>query len=270
MRHIIAVSLIVLSIQPLCAEPELKGSPGELAAYLGAVPRTVSVPGESEVNVQADQALISLKVTTENKSLQDALRNNQEIRNKMFNTLKDRGISADRIQASRFSSTPKYGLFSEKARSYRVEHIIKITVHDDKEFQDTAHLVDAIAEVQYQGIDFDHSDKEALKKKTLVQALDDAMANSKVYEERLGVKLSPKAVTQSAVARVFPQRAPVYYDSAKYSGQPPAKQSLTAYSGEGIPGVNEEAGSLFGEIRFTGRVAVEYAVDSKSEPITRR
>ena len=94
MRHIIAVSLIVLSIQPLCAEPELKGSPGELAAYLGAVPRTVSVPGESEVNVQADQALISLKVTTENKSLQDALRNNQEIRNKMFNTLKDRGMAA--------------------------------------------------------------------------------------------------------------------------------------------------------------------------------
>ena len=143
MRPITATSLGLLLIQPLSAEPELKGSAGELAAYLATVPRTVSVTGESELKVQADRAVIGLKVTTENKSLQDALRNNQEIRTKMANLLKDRGLSPDRIQGSRFSSTPKYGLFGEKAKSYRVENILKIMVHDDKEFQATAHLVDA-------------------------------------------------------------------------------------------------------------------------------
>ena|SRR2546430_5048326 len=108
MRHVFAISLGLLLIQRLSAEPELKGSPAELATYLASLPKTVSVTGESEVKVQADRAVINLKVTTENKSLQEALRVNQEIRNKMLNSLKERDISADRIQASKFSSTPKY------------------------------------------------------------------------------------------------------------------------------------------------------------------
>jgi uncharacterized protein YggE len=265
MRRIITVSFSLLFIQSLSAEPELKGSPVELSAYLATVPRTVSVTGESEVKVQADRADIRLKVTTENKSLQDALRNNQEIRSRIVGALKDHGIPADRIQASRFCSTPKYGLFGDKAKSYRVENILKVTVHDDKEFQATAHLVDAFAEVQYQGIDFEHSDKEALKKKALAQALEDASANRKVYEERLGVTLKPKGVSQSAVARTFPQRALVYSDQSglKYSSPQSARQSLLAQPAEGNPGANEEAGSLFGEILFAGRVIVDYAVEQK-------
>ena len=268
MRHIIAVCLGLLLIQPLSAEPELKGSAGELAAYLATVPRTVSVAGESEVKVQADRAVVSLKVTSENRSLQDALRLNQEVRNKIINSLTDSGLAPDRVQASKFSSTPQYGMFKEKAKSYRVENILKITVRDEKEFQAAARLVDAFADVEYLGIDFEHSDKEALKKKALVQALEDAGANRKVYEERLGVKLTPKGVSQSAVARAFPQRALVYYDSAaaKYYGTQPSRTSLPAQSGqagEGLPGTNEEAGSLFGEILFAGRVVVDYAVESK-------
>ncbi len=190
MRHLIALNFVLLLVARLNAEPELKGSPAELAAYLAGLPKTVSVTGESEVKVQADRAIISLKVTTENKSLQEALRANQEIRSKMLNSLKDRGIPADRIQASKFSSTPKYGLFSDKAKSYRVENVIKITVNDEKEFQATAHLVDAFAEVQYLGIDFEHSDKEALKKKAVAQALDNAAERAKIYEERLKVRNS--------------------------------------------------------------------------------
>src|SRR5213082_1430957 len=195
MRHVFAISLGLLLIQGLSAEPELKGSPAELATYLASLPKTVSVTGESEVKVQADRAVINLKVTPENKSLQEALRVNQEIRNKMLSSLKERDISADRIQASKFSSTPKYGMFSDKAKSYRVENIIKITVSDEKQFQATAHVVDAVAEVQYLGIDFEHSDKEALKKKAIAQALVDAADRKKVFEEKLGVKLMPKGFT---------------------------------------------------------------------------
>src|SRR6266853_1270437 len=159
MRHVITISFGLLLIQRLSAEPELKGSPTELAAYLAGLPKTVSVAGESEVKLSADRALISLRVSTEHKSLQDALRANQEVRNKILNSLRDRDIPGDRIQASRFSSTPKYGIFSDKAKSFRVENIIQVVVRDEKEFQAVAHLVDAFAEVQYLGIDFQHSDK---------------------------------------------------------------------------------------------------------------
>jgi Protein of unknown function (DUF541) len=100
MRYTIFISFGLLLVPPLNAEPELKGSPTELAPYLASLPKTVAVMGESEVKVQADRAVVSLKVTTENRSLQDALRFNQEIRNKIMNSLTDSGLATDRVQAS--------------------------------------------------------------------------------------------------------------------------------------------------------------------------
>ena len=43
-----------------------------------------------------------------------------------------------------------------------MENIVKVIVRDEKEFQAVAHLVDAFAEVQYLGIEFEHSEKEGL------------------------------------------------------------------------------------------------------------
>ena len=263
MRHLIALNFVLLLVARLNAEPELKGSPAELAAYLAGLPKTVSVTGESEVKVQADRAIISLKVTTENKSLQEALRANQEIRSKMLNSLKDRGIPADRIQASKFSSTPKYGLFSDKAKSYRVENVIKITVNDEKEFQATAHLVDAFAEMQYLGIDFEHSDKETLKKKAIAQALDNAAERAKIYEERLKVRLLPKGFAEAAAMfQGAPPSLPQQLESKILLGKSP--KALTPIPArDDVSFVAEESGSLFGELYFAARVAVEYAVESK-------
>ena len=261
MRHVFAISLGLLLIQRLSAEPELKGSPAELATYLASLPKTVGVTGESEVKVQADRAVINLKITTENKSLQEALRVNQEIRNKMLNSLKERDISADRIQASKFSSTPKYGMFSDKAKSYRVENIIKVTVGDEKQFQATAHLVDAVAEVQYLGIDFEHSDKEALKKKAIAQALDNAIERTKVYEERLKVRLTPKNFSEAAALSQGAPPAMPRVESVGFSSKPKAPTPILGR--DNSYAVTDESGSLLGELFFTARVAVEYTVESK-------
>jgi uncharacterized protein len=261
MRHVITISLGLLLIERLSADPELKGSPMELAAYLAGLPETVSVAGESEVKLSADRALISLRVSTEHRSLQDALRANQEVRNKILNSLRDCDIPGERIQTSKFSSTPKYGMFSDKAKSYRVENIVKVIVRDEKEFQAVAHLVDAFAEVQYLGIEFEHSEKEALKMKALAQALDDASARKKVYEERLGVKLTPKGFSRSAVAQNLPQRQPAYQQEKSFAGSQ-SKLSAGLPSADLVPAATEEAVSPFGEIIFTGRVVVEYRVVS--------
>lgn len=117
-KSITLVSLCLFAIQ-LRAEPEIKGSPAELTTYLAGVPKLVSITGESELKVTADRALISLKVVIENKSLQDASRANQEIRARILRTLAEQGVPNERVKASKFSSTPKYGVFREKARSYR-------------------------------------------------------------------------------------------------------------------------------------------------------
>jgi uncharacterized protein YggE len=148
MRHVITISLGLLFIQRLSAEPELKGSATELAAYLASLPKPVVITAEGEAKAQADKATITLRVVTDGRGLQPTIKANQEGKNRLVSFLKERGVSEDRIQSSRFSSTPKHGLFSDKAKSYRVENQLKVSVLDDKEFQALALAADEFSEIQ--------------------------------------------------------------------------------------------------------------------------
>jgi uncharacterized protein YggE len=265
MRKILLVLSSLLSFQLSAAEPELKGSPAEIAAYLAGLPKIVSVAGESEVKVPADRAAVMLKVTTESKSLPETLRANQEVRTKMIAALKERGIAPEKVQSSKFSSTPKHWVFSEKARSYRIENVVKVTVADEKEFNTAAQLVDKFPEVQYTGVEFEHSDKEGLKKKALAQALDNASERKRIFEERLGVRLVPRSFSQAGVTFETPLRKENYRlgDSAgiaAYGGSAPSSAAFRDRTAEPIV---EESGSLFGELVFTARVSVEYAVKAE-------
>lgn len=255
---VLLISFSVFAIQ-VQAEPELKGSAGELSAYLTGVPKLVSLTGESELKIPADRALISLKVVTENKSLQEASRVNQEIRGRILKTLAEHGVPAARVKPSKFSSTPKYGMFREKAKSYRVENIVSITAQDEKEFQAVASLVDAMPEIRYESIDFEHSDKEGMKLKALGQAIEKAGEKRKLYEEKLGVKLSPKQFVDGGMVPM-PRSMPPSYPGKALGYSARAASPLIA----GLPEAdNEEMPTSFSELTFTARVTVEYAVESR-------
>jgi len=261
MRYFLAAFTTLVLVSKLFAEPEIKGSPTELAAYLAGLPKTVSIAGESELKVPADRAVVMLKVTTEHRSLQETLRANQELRGRITGILKERGISAEKIQASRFSSTAKTGPFSDKAKSYRVENNLKVKVQDEKEFQAVAQIVDTIAEAQYLGVDFEQSDKDAFRNKALALALDNAAERKRVFEERLGVKLIPRSFSQSTTPLI---RHSQTYGLGSYVtdfGGSASKRASSLPAAE--PGVVEDSSSLFGEMVFAARVTVEYAVESK-------
>jgi uncharacterized protein YggE len=268
MRNLILFTASFFCAFQLSADPELKGSPAELAALLAGLPKIVSVAGEAEVKVSADRASVTLKVTTESKSLQETLRLNQDVRAKMIALLKERGIDVEKVQSSKFSSTPKHWVFSDKAKSYRIENLVKVSVQDEKEFSAAAQLVDKFPEVQYVGVEFEHSDKEGLKKKALAQALDNASDRKRVFEERLGVKLSPKSFGQVGVTLQTPERRQNYELARKYDGsigaQGGSASRVTREYGTSLPeAVAEESGSLFGELIFIARVSVDYAVETK-------
>ncbi len=256
-KFVMFVVVCGLAIQ-LRAEPELKGSPAELAVYLNGVAKSVLLSGESELKLPADRALISLKVVTENKLLQEASKANQESRAKILRVLVERGVPADRVQPSKFSSTPKYGMFGEKAKSYRVENVVKITAQDEKEFQAVANLVDSMPEVRYDSIEFEHSDKEGLKTKTLAQALDKAAEKKKLFEEKLGVKLTPKSFGEGSVT------SGVELNQREYNKIQTSGLRAQSYTGSPAAGaVEENLPTAFGELVFKANVAVEYSVGSK-------
>jgi uncharacterized protein YggE len=257
--------LSLASTLSVSAATELKGSPEELSGYLAGLPQIVSLTGEGEVKISADRAEITLKVTTENRSLHDALRVNQDIRGRLAAFLKENGFNADQIQGARFSSTPKFGMFSEKAKSHRVDNFVKITVRDEKEFQIVAGTVDRWPEVQFVGVEMQHSGKETIKSRAQAMALDKAAERRKLFEEKLGVKLVAKRFVDFNVEPRPVERNRQYY-GLRYS-------TSSGDSGPGIQGGSSPTlaaaaretmdESPFGELMFTARVTVEYAVEPK-------
>ncbi|MBK8001886.1 MAG: SIMPL domain-containing protein [Verrucomicrobia bacterium] len=250
----------LLTTVALRAETELKGNPNELKAYLAGLPSTVSISGESDVKVVADRAKVTLKVRTENKSLVDSLRMNQEMRGKVASLLKEGGISADQIQAARFSSTQKFGVFSEKAKSYVVDNFLKVTVRDEKEFQAVAGAVDRWSEVHFLGIEFEHTGKEAVKARAKAQACDMAEERRKLYESKFGVKLVAKGFTE-ATAPTVPVNNAVYGSSVGSLSK--GYERDTQLPGGNLDASVGESGSPFGELTYTAKVIVSYVVESK-------
>jgi uncharacterized protein YggE len=232
------------------AEPELKGTLGEVREHLAALDRIVTVSGDAEVKSPADRAIVTLRLTSESKSLQEALRANQLLRAKLVNTLKERGIAAERIDAGKFSSTPRHWIFSEKVKSYKVENLVKVTVVEERELQDTARMLDELNGVEYGGMEFEHSKKQELKRKALAQALEAASARKKVYEEQLAVALTPVKFSEST--GMTPARAPRGYPAIDSSSA-----GKLGYVAE------PEAASGFGEMVFSAQVTVHYSVAAR-------
>jgi uncharacterized protein YggE len=257
------IPLLILSIPPaglVAAEPELKGSPTEVAAYLASQQIHATLAGEAEVKVPADRAVVTLRLSTEHKSLKEASLANQQLRASLTAYLAENGIGAERVQSAKFASTPRTGIWSDKVKSYKVESQLEVTVLDDKQFQIAAGAVDKWSDVTYAGVKFEHSEKEALRIKAIRQACENAMARKKTYEEALGVKLAVKrfieAGTFRPMGRDYPFRAlGVQGGSApSYAGNPSSVATL--------PGM-EEPTTAFGELVFKAHVTIECALEAR-------
>ena len=249
MRYLIAFSAIsVLVTQLANAEPQLTGSPSELADHLKMLNRIVSVQGEAELKAPADKAVLTLRVTSEAKALQEALRANQALRGKVVETLHERGVPRDRILPGTFSATPRHWIASDKARSYKVETFVKVAIKDEKEFQAAARVLDELPDVEYHDVDFEHAGKEELKRKVLTEALQNALARKKVYEQQLNLNLYLVRFTELPTIRMpeFPRQARAGHESG-FAGIPPVSDGATA----------------FNEMVFSTRVTLEYILEAK-------
>lgn len=255
MRNTLLAALFIALQFTVHAEPEIKGTAVELAQYVNGIQKTVAITGESEVRVPAHRAVLTLRVATENRSLQEAFRLNTELRAKITDQLKKQGISGDRILASKFSSTPKYGLFSDKAKGYRIENVMRVTVQDEKEFQVTTSIVDAFPEVQFGGTEFQYADREALKQQAIGKAIDNASDQAKVYGDKLALKLAPVAFTENGVYPMGEMAGNASVNVVTGS----SRNSPASYAKEPI----EESISSFGELVYTARVSVTYSVQAK-------
>jgi uncharacterized protein YggE len=220
----------------------------------------VVVTAEAEVKVPADEAIVSLRVVTESRSLQEALKANSEVRARLTAQLGRQGIAPDRIQSSKFSSTPKFGLFGEKAKSYRVENLVKVKARDEKELQIIAGGVDTGSEVQFAGLEFQQTAKESRKRQAIVQACENASERKKVFEEKLGLKLAPRGFSGGTVIQ-HPIQMALQSGTAKSYGSKVSDATSLAETAD--PARVEENVSAFGELVYRVEISVQYEAVSQ-------
>lgn len=249
------LSLVTLAVALAClqsalAEPDITGKPSEIAAFLETKAKTAAVAGEAEIKVPVEKAVASLRIVSEHRSFAEALQRNNELRANIVSALKRSGIPEDQLKGARFSSTPNYSVFNDKAKSYRIENLIRVTVTDDKEFLAVATTVDSLPDVHFAGIEPEPGDIALHKKKALEAALKNATERRALIEQGTGLVLKPDSVTGISVSLGYPEHMRLRYGSSSMERKP-AQTSSSSFSQEPSP----LAGGL-GEFVVTAAVTV--------------
>ncbi len=252
MKHILlsiaALSLVTAGTFPVHAEPEITGKPSELSAFL-------------DKSKPVDRALVTMKVSTENKSLADAIGANRALRARLVDALAAKRIPADRVTASKFSSTPTLRWLGDKVKSYKVENLVQVSVKDEAEFQAVVGVGDQITDIQFHSIESNPPDVASLRRDAMARAIDDADKRRKVVEEKLSLKLEPRSVQEISEMPIPYQNISNKKAYAPMAGS--ATDGLVSMRGGlASPEASEAPGGL-GEIVVRAKVRVTYAAVPK-------
>jgi len=171
------------------AQAQLSGTPDELREFLHPRPNTVNINGEGELTAYKDVAKISLMVTSDERSLSQAMEVNQALRLKLIQEFVAAGIPQDAINNSKFSSSPQFGLFGRNPNSFEVSARMEIEVNSEEHLQLLAAAADENGEVEFESTAFEHSEEDAFENQVREMALQDVMAQKAYYESSLGLEL---------------------------------------------------------------------------------
>lgn len=196
MNKLLSLSLVAAAAASLAgfshssfAQAQLSGTPDELREFLHPRANTVNISGEGELTAYKDIAKISLMVTSDERSLSQAMEVNQALRLELIQEFVAAGIAADAINNSKFSSSPQFGLFGRKPNSFEVSARMEIEVSSEEHLQLLAAAADEHDEVKFESTAFEHSEEDAFEDQVREMALQDVMAQKAFYESSLGLEL---------------------------------------------------------------------------------
>lgn len=205
---LIAIAASIASFSQISlAQPQLSGTPDELRGFLFPRANTVSISGEGELTAYKDLAKISLLVTTEARSLNEAMSDNQELRLNLIEEFTAAGIPDTDINNSKFSSSPQFGLFGRRPNSFEVSARMEVSVSSEEHLQLLAAAADSNDEVSFEKTEFEHSLEEEFEAQVRELALQDVMQQKAYYESSLNMQLKAVNFFHAAIrqmARAMP------------------------------------------------------------------
>lgn len=246
MKKILVLICLVFSAR-IVAEPEFKGTPEELSAYLNSVSKIVAVSATATKKIASNEAIVTLLVKTEDSSLASALASNSKIRANIRHQLGSVGIEPSNIRESKFSSVPEYGFFGEEPKAYTVSNVLSVVVASEAQMISVAKVSDKNKNVRYLSSKAKEGDRSKIKALLLKQALSIADEKVSIYEQELGVKLTPVAFNEASTRLM--ESAPVLMRARKAQVSSDSAEAPSHAS--------------FGEAEFTLTIQVKYKLTSK-------
>lgn len=240
------------------AQPELKGNPEELRQFLHPRDNIVTLSADAEKKAYSDRAIISLVITSEDKQLSASISNNIALRESISQQLVTAGINPEHIKSSKFSTSPQYGWFGKKPDSYKVVNRMAVTIVQESQLQTVASVADSKEEIELSDIAFEHSKKDAFKSQVKKLALEKVMQQKALYEESLGVTLTPVSFRDNRLWIKGSQGAQMLEEIVVTA----TKRSLS-YDDKSVnyrqPSAPKSIESSFDEIVYTAEIFVDFS-----------
>jgi len=176
------------------ADPMLTGTPCDLKKLFDNEYDTITLRAHTQRSVEADEAKVTISVTAKAKKLKDALTKNGIMQQKITARLVAEGISTNAIKTANFSSYPSRFTWGDKPKEYTVSGSMVITAKDSADIRKVAGIVDTYEEVSFTGISFEVTDREAIRRRLIKEAIRKVQLQKTEYENLLDVKLSARSI----------------------------------------------------------------------------
>ncbi len=151
----------------------------------------ISVTGEGKIFIKPDIGEVTLAVSSEAGTVEAAQKRATEVINKIFQTLKEKGVEEKDIKTVNYSINPQYDYSDgkQRLRGYQVSQSFKVKIRD---LAKTGEIIASASQAganQVGGLSFTTEDPTKLQAEARDKAIEDAKTKAKELAKKLGVRL---------------------------------------------------------------------------------
>ena len=210
MKKLLSIILVLAMLLPCAAFAEASGEPSPVVAV--AEGATITVTGSASVSLKADYARISVGVSTNAKTVEQAANKNNAAIFAVIDALKEAGVLEEDIATSNYTVYAEYDYSSmggQKLSGYNVTNQLTVIIRDMEHIGATLDKATAAGANNIYNIEFLSTKANEAQDEATVYAVQDAMRKASLLADAAGLKLggivsiTEAAATYGLITRTY-------------------------------------------------------------------
>ena len=190
MKKLLSIILALALLLPCAGFAEASGEPSPVVAV--AEGATITVTGSASVSLKADYARISVGVSTNAKTVEQAANKNNAAIYAVIGALKEAGVLEEDIATSNYTVYAEYDYSSmggQKLTGYNVTNQLTVIIRDMEHIGATLDKATAAGANNIYNIEFLSTKADEAQDEAMVYAVQDAMRRAKLLADAAGLSL---------------------------------------------------------------------------------